>query len=490
MMEIELNKTGANSLEKRYFKNKTFSHVTGNQIKLLPFKTNPSGDTFSDDFKSFQGVIGELFRIFNGKTQIELSQTNGSFKIELKDIILKNAIDKVDTESVEEFKNMLSKLFFDEENGLIKFNIKTLSYMNFINSNNAIKEVSKFIFDLFLTDDFNKNSFDEDISNENLLHQLILQCLPELPDSTSKPKISSYANLFPELKAQFIEDFTFLKTDNSYLLKHVEDFFKYYYFHYLSQLILHINDFGATTASIKPIYYTMDWETLSETRLSSHTIGWKQLNRYSESTFAHINTLELLNYIYVDGTPIGDYQNIALVYNDLNQGEKEKFQDCLNELIAFYTGSITVFDTGKNWEDCERLLELDLINKNFEFEILKDIYSLWFKIRYQFENSSRNKPYSDYSKWYYQFGKVNYTKNRGRLGNTTILSQELLLFLTRICIGSEDKIRLKSLWDKFKDRGIVFDETTKLEITKLFEKINLIEKKSDSGDAQYVKSTI
>jgi DNA phosphorothioation-dependent restriction protein DptG len=62
--------------------------------------------------------------------------------------------------------------------------------------------------------------------------------------------------------------------------------------------------------------------------------------------------------------------------------------------------------------------------------------------------------------------------------------------LTRVCIGSEDKIRLKILWDKLKDRGIVFDETTKLEITKLFEKINLIEKKSDSGDAQYVKSTI
>lgn len=475
MTEIELIKTGPNSLEKRYFKNKTFSHVTGNQIKLLPFKTNPSGDTFSDDFKSFQGVIGELFRIFNDKTQVELNQTKGSFKDELKNVILTNAIDKVDTESVDEFKNMLSKLFFDEEHGLIKFNIKTLYYMNFINSNNAIKEISKFVFDLFLADDFNKDGFSDDISNENLLHQLILQCLPELTDSSSKPKVSTYNNLFPEIKAQFINDFTFLKTNNSYFLLHVEDFFKYYYFHYLNQLILRINDFGTTiTTYIKPVYYTMDWETLSETRLSSHTIGWKQLNRYSESIFAHINTLELLNYIHVDGTPIGDYQNIALVYNGLNQDEKEIFQNCLNELIAFYTESITAFDTGKNWEDCERLLELDLTNKNFEIKILEDIYSLWFKIKYQFENSSRSKPYSDYSKWYSQFGKVNYTKNRGRLGNTTILSQELLLFLTRICIGTEDKIRLKTLWDKFKDRGIVFDETTKLEITKLFEKIGIL----------------
>lgn len=490
MMKIELNKEGINGLDKRYFKNKTFSHVTGNQIKLLPFKTNPSGDTFSEDFKSFQGVIGELFRILNSKTQVELGKISGSFKLELKETILKAAIDKVDTEYKEEFKNMLTKLFFDEAHGLIKFNIRTLCYMNFINSNNAVKEISKFIFDVFFMDFSTKASFNEDTSEENLLHQLIIQCLPELTDITSKSKVTSYTNLFPEIKEKFVEDFTYLSSNNSFLLKHIEDFFKYYYFHYLNQLLLQLKDFGTGTSKIKPIYYTMDWETLSETRLSSHSVGWKQLNRYSESLFAHINTLELLNYITVDDKPIEDYNNIVTLFKSFSPEEKENFQECINELTNFYTENITVFDTGKNWDDCERLLELALAKENFEDTINLSIYNLWFKIKYQFENSSRSKPYSDYSKWYSQFGKVNYTKNRGRLGNTAILSQELLLFLTKICIGAEDKIRLKTLWDKFRERGIVFDETSKLEITKLFEKINLIEKKSDSGDAQYVKSTI
>jgi DNA phosphorothioation-dependent restriction protein DptG len=489
-MKIELNKEGVNGLEKRYLKNKTFSHVTGNQIKLLPFKTNPSGDTFSEDFKSFQGVVGELFRILNYKTQVEFGKNSGYFKLELKETILKAAIDKVATEYSEEFKNMLTKLFFDEDHGLIKFNIKTLSYMNFINSNNAVKEISKFLFDIYLCEFVNDTFINEDTSNENLLNQLIIQCLPELNEVNTKTKISGYFNLFPEIKEQFEEDFTFLSSNNSILLKHVEDFFKYYYFHYLNQLLLQLKDFGTGTSKIKPIHYTLDWETLSETRLSSHGIGWKQLNKYSESMFAHVNTLELLNYISVDGKPVEDYKNIVNLVRSFKDKEKEKFHECLNELIDFYTDNITVFETGKNWDDCKRLLELALNKGNFEDQIFVSIYTLWFKIKYQFENSSRSKPYSDYSKWYSQFGKVNYTKNRGRLGNTTVLSQELLLFLTRVCIGSEDKIRLKTLWDKFKDRGIIFDETTKLEITKLFEKINLIEKKSDSGDAQYVKSTI
>lgn len=490
MMQIELKKNGVNSLETRYLdKNNNFKgHYTGNQIKLLPFKTNPSGDNFSEDFKSFQGIIGELFRILKNKTQVEFSKNNGSFKKDLKNNILKNSIAKVETEKVEELKKVITKLFFDEDNGLIKFNIKTLSYMNFINSDNSLKEISKFIFDIFLPDNFNQNILNEDTSNENLLHQLILQCLPELPDSVSKPKVSTYYNLFPEIKEKFIEDFKFLTKNNSFFLKHIEDFFKYYYFQYLSQLAINFNSYGNGEKKIKSIYFTLDWEILSESRLSCHTIGWKQLSNYSSTIFAHANTLEFLNYIYVNGMPIRDYQNIVLVYNNLNADEKEKFNECIKEIVSFYIGSI-ILKTG-SWDECKKNLDLDISRKMFDNSISNEIYSLWYIINYQFSNTDRKNADVKYGKWFSKFASLNYTKFRGRLGYTTVLSQELLLLLTRICIGTEDKIRLKTLWDKFKDRGIVFDETTKMEIIKLFEKINLIEKKSDSGDAQYVKSTI
>ena len=85
---------------------------------------------------------------------------------------------------------------------------------------------------------------------------------------------------------------------------------------------------------------------------------------------------------------------------------------------------------------------------------------------------------------------MNYTKTRGRLGSTTVLNQELLLFLTKLCVGQEEKIRLNELWEQLNLRGITFDEASKGEIIKLFERINLLEKKSDSGDAQYIKSII
>lgn len=490
MIQIKIDNDQTNGLESRYLTkdNKFRGHYTGNTIKLLPFNTKLSGGAVDEDFKSFQGIIGELFRILMKQSQIELSEEEKDYKAELKKTILNNAESKVATENTQELRNILSALYFDQENGLVKFNIKTLSYMNFVSSNNVIREISRFLFEIFLNDGFDQSIFEDDSNTENLLDQLIIQCLPELSNVTTKASPSRYHNLFPEIKDQFLEDFRFLASRTTFLLKHVEDFFKFYYFHYLSQTVLHFNDFGAVPARIKPIYYTMDWETLSETRLANHTISWKQLNRYSESIFAHVNAVELLNYIQIDSIPVGNYNTIVSIYEKLNPHQQEKLRESIAEIISFYTKSIDLV-TG-SWEDCRHRMDLEIRSKNFSDPICEDIFRLWYTINYQFDNTKRENADVKYAYGFYQFGKLNYTKYRGRLGNTTVLSQELLLLLTRICIGNEDKIRLKTLWDKLQERGIAFDESTKLEIIRLFEKINLIEKKSDSGDAQYVKSTI
>lgn len=490
MKEIKLIQTGLGSLESRFIKNGSFKHATGNQFKIFPFKTNPSGKDFIEDFKSFQGVVGELFRLTDNKTQLEVDTKGESFKTFLKTSIIDKAIKKVETKNQEEFKTMLQNLFFEEDNSLMKFNVKTIYYMNFINTNKAIKDLAKFIIDIFLKDDTIMTSLKEKKENDNILHQLIVECLPELTDVKSKSSSTQYSNLFPEINELFKADFSFLSNDISFLLKHIEDLFKYYSFFYFTQVTLKLNKFGLGNTEIEPIYFSLDWETLSESRLSSHIPGWKHINRDFESIFAHANALELLNYIIVDNQNIGDYHQINILYQSLNEEEKTVFKSKIDSLNEFYTSNITNFNTGASWDECEIKLKNAIEIKKIDDEFEIKLYSFWYRIKYQFENSPRFKPYFDYSKWLSSFSKVNYTKNRGRLGATTVLSQEMLLFLTRLCIGNESKIRLKTLWDNLKLRGIVFDETSKLEITKLFEKINLIEKKSDSGDAQYIKSTI
>lgn len=490
MKRIELKITGQNSLEARYIKKNALNHATGNQFKILPFKTNPSGDNFTEDFKAFQGIVGELFRLSNDKNLSESSNEDESYKVTLKKHILKNVLENVTTENPNELKAMISSLFFDNDENLIKFSSDTISYMGFINPHSALREVAKFIFDIFLEGELSDENLGKERENENILHQLMIKSLPKLEDSKVKKSSDTYVNLFSQITEQFKSDLIFLMQDQALFLKHIEDFFKYNYFSYLSQLILRFNTFGTGGTELRPIYFTLDWETISESRLSAHLVGWKLLNREAGLLFIHANTIELLNYILIDDKPLGEYHEIVAIIQTLSQEEKELFVNQIKEISKFYSSYITNFRASRSWEHCKAQLELSPQYRKIEDEAVREIYFLWYKIKYQFENTERKGAEDKYAKWFIAFAKANYTKSRGRLGNTTVLSQEQLLFLTKLCIGNENKIRLKLLWERLRYRGIVFDETSKLEITKLFERINLIEKKSDSGDAQYIKSTI
>ena len=62
--------------------------------------------------------------------------------------------------------------------------------------------------------------------------------------------------------------------------------------------------------------------------------------------------------------------------------------------------------------------------------------------------------------------------------------------MTKICINDKGKMKLNTLSNEFELRGIFFDRDSKTKIVQLYEKLNLLEKKSDSGDAQYVRSVL
>ncbi|MGX7199807.1 DNA phosphorothioation-dependent restriction protein DptG [Enterococcus nangangensis] len=97
---------------------------------------------------------------------------------------------------------------------------------------------------------------------------------------------------------------------------------------------------------------------------------------------------------------------------------------------------------------------------------------------------------SRYRKSFDEFSGLNLIKSRGRLGYVFNLTQEFILLFVEIIIGNRSKILLNELFAEFGKRGIFFDKQTKKSIIQFFEEINILEKLSDSGDAQYVKSIL
>jgi DNA phosphorothioation-dependent restriction protein DptG len=62
----------------------------------------------------------------------------------------------------------------------------------------------------------------------------------------------------------------------------------------------------------------------------------------------------------------------------------------------------------------------------------------------------------------------------------------MLLFLVAM-MAKDDRIRMKDLYKRFRDYGIEFSFQTKNAISDYLLKLNLLERKSDSGEAQYVR---
>ena len=119
-------------------------------------------------------------------------------------------------------------------------------------------------------------------------------------------------------------------------------------------------------------------------------------------------------------------------------------------------------------------------------ETAAEVRFLFESVRTQFENTSRNRVYTAYADKFSEYVKK-YLKRRGRSGMMLNLTEETLIFLTKVCIKDQEMMRLNDVFNEFELRGVYLDNISKEQVMRYYEKLNLIEKKSDSGDAQYVK---
>ena len=83
-------------------------------------------------------------------------------------------------------------------------------------------------------------------------------------------------------------------------------------------------------------------------------------------------------------------------------------------------------------------------------------------------------------------GNRYFLKSGGLYGRVLNLNRDMLLFLTSLCV-KDKKMKTNDLFKEFKRRGILFDKHSRKEIINYLDLLNLIDKKSDSGDAQYVR---
>ncbi|MBP2656982.1 MAG: hypothetical protein H6Q69_14 [Firmicutes bacterium] len=448
------NKRSADSIRLTHFADKSF--------KLFPYKA--TGKNSAPIVLDLTDILSQFFKlIMHVETEV----------IDY-DSLCQKLIDRISVEETDRdvFKELIHDLFF--RNG--HFNASTIGLYCYQSQeeNKSVNRLAKFLYDVMGLDNkdcvFIKNLIDHYTCN--VIEQLVLDAV-DMEVTNHQKNEEKYFTIVTNVQNGFKDDFKFMLKTGMTAAQDLENLLSLYYFFYMAQTCLTLGQFmnGDRKKSV-PLYYALDWEKISMNR-KCYSDGWQILQPSVSCMFCHAITLELLNqhteFFMLDYIALKE-----LIDND--QQKDEQLSKEVDKVRFAYQSCIG------DYQKFDEIKRPNGFNKTDEA-----IRHLFASVQAQFLNTDRKRANQFYVEKFKAFCKERWLKNRKKAGLVLNLTERDIIFLTKLCIRDREKIRLNELFNAYEDRGIYLDNTSKGELQGFFTKLNLIDKKSDSGDAQYVK---
>lgn len=284
---------------------------------------------------------------------------------------------------------------------------------------------------------------------------------------TKKTSVKGVAPLpyLPPLAEVISKDLHYLLSKQNYFLAHLTHFLRFYIFIYTSQMALWINSWkDGKPQRLKDCYFILDSEKASKERSMLRERGWKSVESGIESLFPVLAMNEFLQDKGQGIIPLWAlYQSIS--------------DDMLSNLLEF--AELFAKDRKLNINTAH------ITNTELALDALLDLSKRQFE-KGETRSAAGNK--------FINFTKSelcsNFTRTRGSAGKVFVIDQEYLLLLTNLAIGDQGKLRLHELLIEFNKRGVFFDRQSQIALVEFYERLGNVERRSDSGDAVYVKATI
>ena len=440
-------------------KNKNRKHIRDDA--LVPFKTK----TDKNQYEDFSGVVGAFSRLLSDKS------AKKKLDIEILKQNMKQKMDDCSDEDFEKLFQIIENMYFDKKK-LLPINARALS---FIECNISQQQVAEYIYSLFVESTNLKDLYKEMEASEdtNILEKLIFDSLESVQDDNTT-KVAHADCFLPYIKEVFIQDFETLIRDTNMYQDNVSRLLAYYYMFYVSQLAVKLSKFEyGNRNELEKIYMTLYEEVVTKVR-PGYEYGWKYVKDKLSHMFSHSVLMEMLSH-NVDGSHM-DY--IDFYHRFSKSTDDEQVANEIKSIRERYKEWITM-----DYSGC-----IHNTDKDTECKTSTEIKLLFETIDYQFINGGRKSHYNGYNKKFIDFVQRNFGKFRGIYGYTLSIHESDIVMFTRIILNENGgRIRLVKLFSEFERRGLLFDRESRKRIVELFEKMNLLEKRSDSGEAQYVK---
>lgn len=445
-----------------FLNNDSFTHKQGEFFKVFPFVSSPNVD-----FSDVEKIVGQVL------CQIQDIEP----KVKTEEDIIQSIISETNIEigAEEIFQEVIKQLFFDSNGSLKPRNIVMMEQIicNEANERKLAKYLADVLGSKSVLQDSIARSKNKMEKTGNVLENLLLTKLETQHSDIHENK--TYFRVVEGLRDRFEKDFEYILSSENRTREYLIKLFEVYYFSYTSQTMLLLDrKFDGNRLENTPLFFSLDWEA---TKIQGKYIseGWNILQESIRESLAHAVILEMLNVD--DSNPVKmDYVAIR-DYIKNNPDEERRLREKLYEIFNLYKNSI---------KDCQ-ILEFTSINVDTNEDDVEDIINkLYELIRIQFENTPRNAAYGRYASKFEDYC-TRFLKNRGRNGYVLNITEDTLIFLTKVSIKDKEKMKLSDVFKEFEYRGFFFEKDVREQIADYYEKLNLIEKKSDSGEAKYVK---
>ncbi|MFK3959981.1 DNA phosphorothioation-dependent restriction protein DptG [Pseudalkalibacillus hwajinpoensis] len=444
-------------------------HTVGDAIDVLPFLTKRTKAIK----ENFNGVLGEYIRRV---CEVELAKNKRKESVEellesdneLVSQILKQ-VSFDDENSKNDLERFIGSFLFNEENEIKPIHPYLFNYVPVPEKyDNEFNKYAQFLKDAFAGDSSAlKETFNQK-EHHDILTELILENIESLKGS--KPKEQNYQSMLPSITGLYQEDLLYLSHHQEYFLQSFELLTHFYMMTYVCQLILKLERFeSADYSEPSPLYYALDWESVSKRRKPADELeGFKFIKGKSSNLFVHIHTLSHLSHNHLNAS-LSNNKKPLMNYKELydlvtQEGQERVLLSDLTKWVANYS----------EWQNMKDTPEPQSLSEAFS--------SMFSCLKHGMSTTVCEK----YGKNIEDLGSGRFIKSRGSLGHVLNINHEMLLLLTAVSV-KDNRIPLNQLFEEFEKRGVMFDRYSKKEIIALFDSLNILDKKSDSGDAQYVK---
>lgn len=443
-------------------------------IRVLPFSSNPSSAV--DRGAGIEGPTGLFFRILGNEAVSEIEDPQSTERAVETYL---SSQKKMSEQQVATFIDIMKDILFI--NGSLNItDTSFLKYLPIVPNDESIPKKTRDKYKSGQTKLANllcslcENEIDfSGHDNTNIFTKVLKEALGSVNTGFGKGvKASEVYYALPYVKKSFNEDLKWLMSlESSVIIRHIHLFLHFYICYELLQSIPKLTYKNRNTEKTEPFYFILQSEKASASHDGVRNWKEKMPKGLLDKVFGHSQALDILNSVL--GRSVGFYKEII---DSLIQTPFEENRDACETLLNIYQKEKRNVFSNRSSESAS-IEEIDTSVSSYE-DFVEKLERLCVGLQSpSYISRMRKKIIDVLSIRFLQLRRGNYV---------LVLDNEMLLFLIAMITKSE-RIKVEDMYKKFNEYGIIFNLGTKNAIESYLLKLNLLDRKSDSGEAQYVK---